>query len=261
MNNCHNEDMNKPLLSIITINYNNAAGLRNTVESVVSQQLDDSSLVEYIVIDGKSTDDSLNIIKNAESKIKVDYSWVSEADSGIYNAMNKGIKKACGKYLYMLNSGDYLEPNALNIILKELSFEPDLLLFELNQLDTLGVTTTVLSYPVMLNYGAMRHQGMIYKKSFHDEYGLYSEEYRFASDYDFCIKAFLNKDIKIRTIFFPCANFVLGGVGDSKKSIQEFNQIQKKYGLHNFKHYSTLRKVIKMFLPYGIIVLYNKIKR
>ena len=96
------------LLSIITINKNNAAGLQKTIESVVSQTSDN---FEYIIIDGASSDESTAVIKkyteNSLYSKKISY-WISEPDTGIYNAMNKGIEKAHGSYCLFLNSGDYL---------------------------------------------------------------------------------------------------------------------------------------------------------
>jgi glycosyltransferase involved in cell wall biosynthesis len=87
-------------LSIITINYNNASGLRKTIESVINQTFND---YEYIVIDGGSTDGSVEVIKEYADKITY---WKSEPDKGIYNAMNKGIMNAHGEYCHFLNSGD-----------------------------------------------------------------------------------------------------------------------------------------------------------
>ena len=87
-------------ISIITINYNNAVGLEKTLQSVFNQTCAD---YEYIVIDGGSADDSKNIIVDKRDKFSY---WCSEKDSGIYNAMNKGIRKAAGEYLLFLNSGD-----------------------------------------------------------------------------------------------------------------------------------------------------------
>ncbi len=86
--------------SIITVNYNNRDGLRKTIESVINQTCRD---FEYIVIDGGSTDGSVDVLKEYDKNI--DY-WVSEPDKGIYNAMNKGIAKATGDYLNFMNSGD-----------------------------------------------------------------------------------------------------------------------------------------------------------
>lgn len=92
-------------LSIITINLNNKDGLEKTIESVVSQTFTD---YEFIIIDGGSTKGDVELIKEYENKISY---WVSEKDSGIYNAQNKGIKQARGEYLYFLNSGDALYEN------------------------------------------------------------------------------------------------------------------------------------------------------
>src|SRR4030043_464009 len=90
-----------PHLSIITINLNNAAGLRQTIESVINQTFSD---YEYIIIDGGSTDGSVDVIKEYASKLRY---WITEPDTGIYNAMNKGIMQAKGEYFQFLNSGDW----------------------------------------------------------------------------------------------------------------------------------------------------------
>ena len=103
------------ILSIITINRNNAAGLRKTIESVITQKVNFDK-IEFLIIDGKSTDESVAVIKEyAESSNKKIASkisfWKSEKDNGIFNAMNKGIKKSIGDFLLFLNSGDYLINN------------------------------------------------------------------------------------------------------------------------------------------------------
>ena len=87
-------------LSIITVNFNDAEGLERTIKSVISQTFHD---YEFIIIDGGSTDDSVNVIKKYESHI--DY-WVSEYDGGIYPGMNKGLRQAKGEYLNYMNGGD-----------------------------------------------------------------------------------------------------------------------------------------------------------
>ena len=89
-------------ISVITINFNNADGLLNTIKSVQEQTY---SNIEYIVIDGGSTDDSLQYIRRFSQKI---YYWISEPDRGIYHAMNKGVRRATGEYCLFLNSGDVL---------------------------------------------------------------------------------------------------------------------------------------------------------
>ena len=89
-------------LSIITINYNNKNGLLKTVESVVNQKNKD---FEYLIIDGGSSDESISVIDAYKTEINY---YISEKDSGVYNAMNKGIKAANGEFVLFLNSGDFL---------------------------------------------------------------------------------------------------------------------------------------------------------
>lgn len=96
-------------LSIVTINYNNAEGLRKTLASVASQTYRN---IEHIIVDGKSTDDSVDIIRDYNHRFEIgdlkleNVIWSSESDRGIYDAMNKGIRKATGDYVWILNSGD-----------------------------------------------------------------------------------------------------------------------------------------------------------
>lgn len=248
-----------PLLSIITVNRNNAEGLRKTVQSVVNQNC---SNFEYLIIDGASTDGSSDMIKefasNTEYGSKIAY-WVSEPDTGIYNAMNKGIQRAKGTYVYMLNSGDWLEPDSITHIIQKLQTEkPDLLLFLLNFWDNHKKVKTEIRYPDILYHSAMCHQGFLYKKDFHAKHGLYDEIYKFAADYDFCTKAFYTSNINIGTLFTPVVNFSGGGVGESELSIKEFEKIQIKNGFKN--PLSKLKQIIKYCTPYGIIHLYRNLK-
>lgn len=118
--NCVKKTKNK--LSVITINYNNRDGLLRTIKSVVGQTCHD---FEYIVIDGGSTDGSVEVIK--EYADYIDY-WVSEPDKGIYNAMNKGVRAAHGEFSQFLNSGDWYESNiVIDSVLCYLSKDVDIL--------------------------------------------------------------------------------------------------------------------------------------
>ena len=109
------------ILSIITINYNNALGLKNTIESVISQSYQS---FEYIVIDGDSSDGSKEVLSRFKDKITC---VISEPDSGIYNAMNKGVKNASGDYCLFLNSGDTLADENVLEKLMRCSFTADII--------------------------------------------------------------------------------------------------------------------------------------
>jgi glycosyltransferase involved in cell wall biosynthesis len=127
-----------PKLSIITINYNNVKGLEKTINSVVNQSYND---FEYIIIDGGSTDGSVDIIKKHENKIVF---WVSEPDNGIYDALNKGVKHSNGEYLLFLNGDDCLIDDA---ILQKISYHlefKDLIYFDI-YFDILSIIPIPLS--------------------------------------------------------------------------------------------------------------------
>ena len=253
--------MSNPILSIITINRNNAEGLRETINSVLKQKNVNQEDVEYIIIDGASVDNSVDVIKSFEDTpslpLKIS-KWISEPDSGIYNAMNKGIKMATGDYLHMLNSGDFYEPNVLQNIISNLKEKPDILLCGVNILYDNIINYVEIKYPSFLSKATMNHQGLFYRRDFHKEL-LYDESYKYAADYDFCIKSFFSKKLKIQTIFSPCVNFIIGGVGFSGVSIKEFNSIQVKYGFAKKKKI-TIKDVIKWFIPSGLLLLKKNIR-
>jgi glycosyltransferase involved in cell wall biosynthesis len=171
-------------LSIITVNLNDKTGLEKTVKSVISQSFTD---YEFIVIDGKSTDGSVDIIRQYGDKIS--YS-VSEKDSGIYNAMNKGIRQAKGEYLYFLNSGDALyADDVLDKIFESDPHEP--FICGNFYMEAGGKPEEDKSYKDRdwrfaiydLFAGFLCHQAFFIHRSNFDKYGLYSEELKVMSDW------------------------------------------------------------------------------
>jgi glycosyltransferase involved in cell wall biosynthesis len=100
MNKSKNSSSKLPLITVVTVVYNGASLIEKTIQSVIHQKY---PYIEYVIIDGASADGSVNIIKNYEAKIT---KWLSEKDTGIYNAMNKGIKEATGEWICFLNCGD-----------------------------------------------------------------------------------------------------------------------------------------------------------
>ena len=175
-------------LSIITINFNNQIGLKNTIESVVSQTFTD---YEYIVIDGGSTDKSVDIIKQYSDKISY---WVSEQDAGIYNAMNKGIKKATGEYCLFLNSGDCLfDKTSLN---QAFSLNPvsDIVCFY--EMFVKDEIEEIHTYPDEISFyyfyqGSLCHQSLFYKRVLFEKHGFYNEDFKVVSDWAFNIQSLI----------------------------------------------------------------------
>lgn len=161
----------KPLISIITVVFNGEKLLEETIQSVINQTYDN---VEYIIIDGSSTDGTLDIIKKYEERI--DY-WVSERDAGIYDAMNKGIDVASGDGLIFLNAGDYFVGEVLS---KDVVAPCFLNVKYKNFFDKL-VDVKIKSYK---NGLPNCHQGIVFK----NKKIKYDTSYKIASDYDFYLR-------------------------------------------------------------------------
>lgn len=169
-------------ISIITINYNNCVGLRNTIESVINQSWRD---FEYIVIDGGSTDGSIDVIKEFSSYI--DY-WVSESDKGIYNALNKGVVVANGEYCNFMNSGDcFYSPTTLSDV-----FNPKPtadILCGITHSDYVKIPPQEITFDFLFN-GCICHQCAFIRTSIMKKYG-YDEKYKIVSDRKFFVQALI----------------------------------------------------------------------
>jgi glycosyltransferase involved in cell wall biosynthesis len=188
-----------PKFSIITVNLNNAEGLEKTIHSILNQTNKD---FEYIIIDGGSSDKSLDLIKNYSSQLKY---WVSEKDNGIYNAMNKGILRATGEYCLFLNSGDYLiNKNILDDIISvdvsEDILSGDVITYSnLNQQKSLisKIRTSEITFSDLFE-ASLNHQATFIKRSLFTRYGLYEEKYRIISDWIFTIKTIILNEVTFK---------------------------------------------------------------
>lgn len=175
-------------ISIISINRNNAVGLRNTMDSVYSQRYAaDCGEVEYIVVDGASSDDSVLVIRSFELlHSDVLLKWVSEPDTGIYNAMNKGLRLASGEYCLFLNSGDRLSDKG---VIERIMKEP--MTADVCYCDAVfvgGDKRYERVYPNRLDLDffyndSLCHQAVFYKRALLLAEGGYDEQYRLIADW------------------------------------------------------------------------------
>lgn len=206
--------------SIITINYNNCVGLRKTIESVVNQTYTD---FEYIVIDGGSTDGSVEVIR--EYADRIDY-WVSEPDKGIYNAMNKGILKATGEYLNFMNSGDCFHSSD---VLRDISmYNEDVVLGKYKRKDYdggLGFYNDNITMTDLCK-GNINHQSAFIKRSFFEN-SLYDENYKIVSDWKFFIEILVFQDCSFRNLDIIVVDYDVEGLSstNAELSLQERTKI------------------------------------
>ena len=191
--------------SIITINYNNKDGLKRTIESVLGQNYPD---FEYIIIDGGSTDGSVEVIKKHEEKITY---WSSEPDNGIYNAMNKGTSHANGDYLIFMNSGDcFHSPNVLSSVK---DYQEDIICGKIlrgNSTKPSGHHMDSITF-IDLMRDALPHQAMFIKKEVMNKYP-YDERYKVYADWKFCVEAIIIGNCSFRNIDVIVADYDIGGI-------------------------------------------------
>lgn len=194
----------KPKVTIITVSYNAARYIEETICSVKSQTY---SPIEHIVIDGGSTDGTVDILRRYEGTY--DLRWWSEPDRGQSHAYNKGIREATGEWLYFLNSDDYLlDVNSINRVLEYIRCHPGFSIYmgkiwvvdaEGQILDKCDVpfAHSVYTHDILLNQdAAVVHQGTFYHRCVFERAGGYSERLRYHMDYEFHLRASKYFDIK-----------------------------------------------------------------
>lgn len=200
-------------LSVITINYNNCDGLKKTVKSVISQNIKD---FEYIIIDGGSTDGSIDVIKTYSDRI--DY-WVSEPDRGIYNAMNKGIDVASGEYCIFLNSGDsFYDYQTLSLCIPGLD-GTDVLAGHV-QLDTGKIEKSPMNITIQSLYNHQQpcHQSSFIKTELLKKYH-YDEKYKLVSDWKFFIQVFIFDNCSYKSLDIIVSIYDTDGISSINRSL------------------------------------------
>lgn len=254
-----------PLLSIVTINLNNAIGLKKTFESVFSQNF---TGFEFIVIDGGSTDGSREIIQSDADKLT---HWVSEKDGGIYDAMNKGIASAKGQYLLFLNSGDYL--NDSQVLAKVFAEQPahDIIYGDIiwetagSYLD--GIYPDQLTFDYFTN-DSLPHQGAFIRRQLFGTVGLYNMQYPIIADWIFFLLAIFKFNCSYLHLDMMVAVCNREGISCSPEKWSQIVQQRKEIFLEHFSNllddYTLLLQQQQELLRLKKMLghrLYSKIKR
>ncbi|MBL0012233.1 MAG: glycosyltransferase [Flavobacterium sp.] len=202
-------------ISIITINYNDKNGLNKTIKSVLGQTFID---YEFIIIDGGSNDGSKELI--VENETKVDY-WVSEKDSGVFNAMNKGIRKATGEFLIFMNSGDIFNSNTtLQEVAPDLTSQYDI--YYGDNFKESPSSKRLKTYPEKLTFsffytGAINHQSTFIRRSLFDDHFYYNENYKIASDWEFFVYVICHQNVPYKYLAKTIAIYDFTGISSSPK--------------------------------------------
>lgn len=252
------------ILSIITINRNNAAGLEKTMRSVLSQTYKN---IEYIIVDGASTDNSVEVIQSllpnsiAESEgsgwhsfksiplggdlgeASIDGFWISEPDGGIYNAMNKGIRKATGDYIQILNSGDCLAADdVVERMVAALPADNGQQTTE-SSLPSIFYGNMIKCFPdgrkyrdrckargeitlAFFYHGCLNHSPAYIKRDLFDKYGLYDETLRICSDWKWYMQAIILGDVDPVYTDIDVTLFDMTGISETNKELLESERKQ-----------------------------------
>ncbi len=213
------------ILSIITINRNNASGLEKTMLSVAAQTFED---FEYVVVDGASTDKSLDIILSLEASFGGRLKWISEPDKGVYNAMNKGIGMASGDYLQFLNSGDCLASNDVTArmteALKANGFPTILygnLLKDMTDgtvMKDKGFAGKTISFHGFYT-GSLNHPSTYIKKDLFEKYGRYDDSFKIVSDWKWFLQAIILGEEKPVYTDIDVTLFDMNGISVKNKAL------------------------------------------
>ncbi len=194
-------------ISVITVVLNGAETIEKTIRSVLEQDYPD---IEYIIIDGGSEDGTIDIIKKYEKRIAC---FVSEPDNGIYYAMNKGIERATGDIIGIINSDDWYEPGCFKTVAADFEeHDNDIVYGDLNRIGENGIEKRELRELKYLCLGmVLPHPTVFVKKSVYGKIGLFDTSYKIAADYDFLLRCYM-AGVRFGYIPETLADFTLGGI-------------------------------------------------
>jgi glycosyltransferase involved in cell wall biosynthesis len=225
-----------PLVSIVTIVRNRKQAIEETMLSVFTQTY---ANIEYIIIDGASTDGTIDKIKKYDEEIKkgifpnfsaINFKWLSEPDTGVYNAMNKGIRLARGKWINFLNVGDsFFDNTVVQKMLTQANAQliyGDTMMIKNNKRCFLQRGRKNLSF-LDFYIGYISHPATFFQKELFSTYGVYDEKYKIVSDWAFYIKTIVINGISTQYINYTVANYDLTGLSSSikQKQMKERNDV------------------------------------
>lgn len=257
--------MQKNKFSVVTVSFNAAATLRECIESVLKQ---DGVDVEYIIIDGRSTDGTVEIIKEYADQLAY---WVSEKDAGIYDAMNKGIAIATGDIIGIINADDWYEPGVLKKVYDQHLKNPNAVIHaDMILVSENGEGLYSLPAPdrpsVQGEFRKMtvNHPATFVPRHLYEKHGAFDLSYRLSADYELMIRL-LSKGVPFVPLHEVTSYFRLGGQSGGLRTYKENFAIQRKYGRSllgaSVWYVKAMIKLwVAQYLPASVWALINKLK-
>lgn len=250
-------------ISLITVTYNSGTTLKNTFDSVLKQSHNN---LEYIVIDGASTDKTISIIKEYEPLFNNKLKWISEPDEGLYDAMNKGIRMATGNIIGILNSDDFFTSNnVLQEIAKAFKEEKNLdaiygdihFVYPDNLQKCVRYYSSKVFKRSLMRLGFMpAHPSFYIRKECFEKYGLYKTDYKIAADFEFLLRVIFKNRISTKYLPIDMVTMRTGGASTSglkshiqimKEHLRAFreNEIYTNVGLLSLRYFYKIGEIFK----------------
>ena len=230
-------------ISIITVCKNAENAIERTILSVVTQSCFDEN-IEYLIINGISTDKTIEIIQQYANKYPI--KWISEPDSGIYNAMNKGITLASGEIIYFLNARDRLfDEKTISLVLNEFEkndpdfLHTDILSCKIDDLSDAKIKKFNNIDKYFLIRDCICHQASFYKKSVFDKLGRFNEEFKLAADYEMLLKIMADSNLKKE--YLPIVSALYDNTGVSSSNTKELQKEREKIIQSNFSKLEQIK--------------------
>ena len=227
-------------ISLITPTYNSAKTIARTIDSVEAQNYPN---LEYIIIDGASQDDTLNIIASYQSRINIKV--VSESDKGLYDAMNKGVRLASGEIIGILNSDDlFFDDNVLNLVAESfLDNETDIVYGDIKyfsgNIDKIKRywKTGIYSEAKLANGWIIPHPALFVRKEVYEKAGLYRDDFKIAADYEFILRILKKYQFNLR--YIPKVFVKMYSGGTSGRNLQQrkkgWQELKKAWLVNNLR--------------------------
>lgn len=204
-------------VSIITVTYNSAQTLTDTIESVLSQTYLD---IEYLIIDGKSTDNTISIVQSYQKKFQGRLHWLSEKDKGLYDAMNKGIRMATGEIIGILNSDDFFTScNIIEKIVAAFTEDVEAVYGDVHFVRNNNLKKCIRYYsgaifrPWMVKFGFIApHPSFYIRKNIYEKYGVYSLSYKISADFELIARICYKYQIRTKYLHLDMVTMRNGGI-------------------------------------------------
>lgn len=232
-------------ISVITVCYNSSTTIRKTIESILAQTY---SNLEYIIVDGASRDNTVDIIKEYEPAFEGRMRWISEPDNGIYDAMNKGIAMATGELIGILNSDDTYDAKAVETMAEcYIPAKYQILYGSMRTIKNGEVISVGRTPHTVLPDEMICHPSCFVSADVYRDFGAYDTQYPSVADYDFMIRMSQNSKVEFVPVDAVIADFYLGGMSSSDFAYMDLLKLKTNYGMlpkWKYRYHQILYKLI-----------------